>query len=189
MTDTTPPIPSEDTGFLDDILSWSEASIGQIEKEKFAQVYLPNLVSDDEVIRKNAWRAWEADVAGGYSTPVYVLDESGNPKWLVPPIMGTINSGYTANPMSVNTQNQMVATIRNRLVASGEAAQEKMFEGIANSEGTETDINRFYQINWFVILRDFGYLRDEKGALVNSHADVAVSPQTVELYTEGDYDI
>ncbi|QDB71076.1 hypothetical protein CPT_Moabite_044 [Serratia phage Moabite] len=186
MTDLTPPIPQEDTSFLDAILDWSEASIGSIDKETFARTWLPALTSEDKVIRENAWRAWEADVAKSFSLPVYVT-EDGERKWLVPPVIGTINSGYTANPMSVNTQNQMVATMRNRLLANGDIAQDKMFEGIANADGTAADINKFYQLNWFVILRDFGHLKDESGKAVAA-TNVDAANGTDDVYEEGEYD-
>lgn len=185
MTDNTPDLPKEDDSFLDDILKWGELSTERIAKDAFVKEWLPFLASKDEAVREKAWRNWEGVVAKSYSVPVYVLNEEGNPAWLVPPRIGQTNSGFTGNETSMNTQNQMVATLRNRMVHIGEAAQDQMFRDIQAT----SNINSFYQMNWYVILRDFGYLEDDNGVVLGLGPAGSSSAQpSAEVYAEDDYD-
>lgn len=155
-TELTPPLEPEDTSFLDYILTdYTREELPKLDIEVFRTRYLPYLAGDlNEKDSVAALRMWEAEVSKNSRRPVMIMNKAGEHLYTVPPITGTVQTRQTGNPTSIESRTRMMQAQMNRLVAFGVRAQKEMFNNLSQPDNQQ----RQWALDWYKILKDFGYL-------------------------------
>lgn len=155
-TELTPPLDPEDTSFLDYILTeYTYEELPKLDIEIFRARYLPYLAGDlDQRDSVAALRMWEAEVSKNSRRPVLIVDKAGNHLYTVPPITGTVRTGRTGNPGSIDSRTKLMQAQMNRLVSFGTRAQQEMYNNLSQGDVQQKQ----WALDWYKILNDFGYL-------------------------------
>lgn len=131
----------------------------------FRTIYLPLLAKthprreDIDAVR----RQWQEEVAKSNRRPVFIVDDSDDQKILyrVPPLIGTVHTGITAQETSMDQLDRKERELRDRLSSMGDKFRDQKF-AMFNPNSTT---NREFQLDWIRILVDFGYLGELKMAM------------------------
>lgn len=172
----TPSVVERDTSFVDVInKDYVQTIINNITLSDFKANYLDSLARDQspEEFEINKQR-WIREVAKSPRLPVRVVDDNDHSKvlQLVPPMVGTIKTGSTGTPVSMDARIKAMTNAYHRLTTSGEQYEAVLFKNIDIDDESEY----IYKLAWYKILRDFGYL----GKKHTQHQSIVETPITIE---------
>lgn len=131
----------------------------------FRTIYLPLLAKthprriDIDAVRLQ----WQTEVARSNRLPVFITADDDRDKILyrVPPLIGTVHTGLTAQETSMDQLDRKEQELKDRLSSMGSKFRQQKFAFFNPNSSS----NREFQLDWVRILLDFNYLGELKAVL------------------------
>jgi hypothetical protein len=184
--------------FTDDELnSFSEQGflqpMDQVEKElpriasvRFLTHCLPTILDPRgetaDGVRNNdlTWlNMWAAEISENTRLPVVLTGENGEVEYTIPPPMGTIFTGRTGHPDSIEGRFNYFATHSRHLISHAEMIHSRMFNAIQ----LQTEENDRYRDDWLRLLADSGQIDAEFPAVAEKYR--SKEPNSITRYLAG----
>lgn len=124
-----------------------------------------------------AWlNMWAVEISENTRLPVILTDENGKEEYRIPPPMGTIFTGRTGHPDSIEGRFNYFAAQSRHLISHAQEIHSKMFNAIQ----VNTEENERYQADWLRLLADSGTIKEEFPAVSEKY--LSKEPTSITRY-------
>lgn len=144
------------------------SSMPRVDSIRFIQRYLPIMMDPkaEEDKTSGAWlNMWRTEIDKNVRLSVILTDENGKDEYIIPPPFGTIHTGNTGHPDSIEGRFAYLATHSRRLQSAHNLIKSRMFNHIK----IDTEQNKAHQDDMVRLLADAGYLSDLAPDLVEPY--------------------
>lgn len=143
--------------FLEPFSAMEKAAMPRVDAVKFITRYLPIMMDEraEDDKESGAWlNMWRTEISLNIRLSVVLTGERGEEEYVIPPPFGTIHTGNTGHPDSIEGRFAYMATHARRLHSAHRAIKARLFNAIQ----VETEQNREHQDDLLRLLADSGYL-------------------------------
>ena len=147
--------------FLEPFAKMEDEARPRVDAVKFAQQYMPIILDQRGEGEKQdgvaAWlNMWTKEISENLRLGIVLVGEDGTKEYELPPPLGTIHTGNTGHPDSIEGRFAFLAAEKRRLNSAGRFVEARIYNAIQ----VQTEKNNEHADDWCRLLADTGHLDD-----------------------------